>query len=228
MKKKSSLIITAAALSVTMVIGASLAYFTAEDDAENVISTAGTGDGYDKGVTIYEWSTDSVEDVDLSDDGNDGVTTEDALGEFQPIDLTYTNLVQNTDYTKEAKVRNTSTFDAYIAVQVTYDNSQVVIGEPATGWVKNTATTDGTKVTVVYYYDQIVAPDAFTTNLMDSFRLASTAQQNASGYKIDINAALIQASNVVLDTSTDGAAKWVKADGQTEEVPLPFTADFVK
>ena len=91
--KKKLLMLSAAAICIAILAAGTLAFFTAEDTAHNVITTGGVD------IKLYEW-------------GNDEKTEP-----FEDIE----GLLPGMEVTKIAEVKNTGGAEAWIRVRVTKD-----------------------------------------------------------------------------------------------------------
>ncbi len=148
--KKKILLISALVLCLSTATAGTLAYFTDSEKAHNVITTGGVG------IEIVEKTEDgSGVEVDFPKDGVDGV-------------------MPGTAVSKIVRVKNTGESDAWIRVkldsavigadgselpEMIAENEPVMDYEILSGWIDGN---DG-----YYYYEQIVAPEAFTDNLIE-------------------------------------------------------------
>ncbi|MBS6396745.1 MAG: SipW-dependent-type signal peptide-containing protein [Clostridiales bacterium] len=152
-----------------------LAYFTAEDTAHNVI-TSGEID-----IELQEWA-DEEKTIPFPADGMNDV-------------------MPGTDVTKIVEIRNTGSNAAYIRVKV---ETEIVLpegieGEPDSGLIKIdfneacwTLGEDG-----CYYYNEALEPDAVTEPLFTTVSFApamGNIYQNSTA-KVDVSAYAVQAAN---------------------------------
>ena len=99
--KRKLLVLSAAAICIAILAAGTLAYFTAEDTAHNVITTGGVD------IRLYEW-------------GN-----EDKTEPFEDPE----GLLPGMELTKIAEVKNTGGAEAWIRVRVTKDITLTGDGE---------------------------------------------------------------------------------------------------
>jgi len=173
MKKKIMALALAVAL-IAIVVGSSLAYFTAEDKVTNTFTIGSVK------IDIYE---------------NDQVTDTDTFtfGKLTPI-VNVDNPSEDESYMKKVvEVKNTGKNDAYIRVHVavpaaladTYLRLDWNLSDE--NWVVNSkslAFVDDVEYDVYTYdYKVPVAPNAFTAELLKGVYLDSTVdlQENANG-----------------------------------------------
>lgn len=152
-----------------------LAYFTAEDTAHNVI-TSGEID-----IELQEWA-DEEKTTPFPENGVNGV-------------------MPGTDVTKIVEVKNTGSNDAYVRVKV---EKEIVLpdgveGEPDSSLMKidfdDTCWTLGDDG--YYYYKDALAPDAVTEPLFASVSFDPTMgniYQNSTA-KVDVTAYAVQVAN---------------------------------
>ena len=154
MKKKVLAIALAVAL-IAIMVGSSLAYFTAEDEVTNTF-TIGS-------VDIEIWENGKVTDTDV-------VEFEDPMLPVVNLD----DLVNDPGYfAKVVKVENTGENDAYIRTHIAVPTALVGYLElniPLNGWEyigTSAATVDGVDYTVFTYdHTAAVAADDFTAELL--------------------------------------------------------------
>lgn len=162
-------------MCLSLLVYGTLAYFTAEDTAHNVI-TSGEID-----IELQEWA-DEEKTMQFPENGVSGV-------------------MPGTDITKIVEVRNTGSNDAYIRIKV---EKEIVLpegveGEPDSGlmkidfdetyWEKGD---DG-----YYYYVKALNPGAVTEPLFASVSFDSAMgniYQNSTA-KVDVTAYAVQAAN---------------------------------
>lgn len=170
MKKKALTIALVVALIAIMASG-SLAYFTAEDKAENTFTIGSVM------IEIYE---------------NGEATTSDAIsfGKLTPIVNTATPSDDVSYFDKVVDVKNTGKNDAYIRTHIAMPTALIdylQLDMTTTGWsdaVITTATQEGVAYTV-FTYDHLaeVAPEGFTAELLQGAYLKSEVdlEEDASG-----------------------------------------------
>lgn len=170
MKKKLLAAALVVALLAIMVSG-SLAYFTAQDKADNTFTIGSVK------IEIFE---------------NDKATEEEAIefGKLTPV-VDMDDPASDESYiAKVVDVKNTGKNDAYIRTHIAVPTALVGYLNFAlteTGWVQqadSTATVDGVDYTV-YTWDHTdaVAPDAFTNELLQGVYLGANVdlEENADG-----------------------------------------------
>ena len=106
--KRKLLILSVLAICVAMLAGGTLAFFTSEDKAHNVITTGGVE------ITLQEWA-------------DEAKTTP-----FKDL----TGVMPNTTVTKIAEIRNTGASDAWVRVKVEKNIRLQGDGTPDTGLVE--------------------------------------------------------------------------------------------
>ena len=133
--KRKLLILSVLAICVAMLAGGTLAFFTSEDKAHNVITTGGVE------ITLQEWA-------------DEAKTTP-----FKDL----TGVMPNTTVTKIAEIRNTGASDAWVRVKVEKNIKLQGDGTPDTGLVELTLnTTDWTEKDGYYYYKEALKPGEVT------------------------------------------------------------------
>ena len=160
MKKKILLAALAVAL-IAIMVGGSLAYFTAEDQVTNTFTIGSVK------IEIYE---------------NEEATEEDTIsfGSLMPIVNTQDPSADISYIEKVVDVKNTGNNDAYIRAHIAIPTSLIdflQLDVTTNGWSyigATTATVDGVEYTV-FTYDHLaaVAPDAFTNELLQGVYLKS-------------------------------------------------------
>ena len=129
--KRKLLILSVLAICVAMLAGGTLAFFTSEDKAHNVITTGGVE------ITLQEWA-------------DEAKTTP-----FKDL----TGVMPNTTVTKIAEIRNTGASDAWVRVKVEKNIRLQGDGTPDTGLVElKLNTVDWTEKDGYYYYNKILKP----------------------------------------------------------------------
>lgn len=179
--KKKILALAAVAIFASITVSGTIAYFTAEDQVHNVITTGGVG------IELVEKTKDSNgAEVDFPEEGVDGV-------------------MPGTSVSKIVKVKNNGAADAWIRVEIEslIKNSEgkelpLMIEETdelvmeytvLDGWIDGG---DG-----YYYYKDIVAPGEFTGLLIESVDfhpLMGNEYQNCTA-NIIISAQAVQSDN---------------------------------
>lgn len=173
--KRKLLAVAVTVICLSMMAYGTLAYFTAEDTAHNVI-TSGEID-----IELQEWA-DAEKTTPFPEDGVSGV-------------------MPGTEVTKIVEVKNTGANDAYIRVKVEKEFvlSEGVEGETDSGLMKIdfdeiywTLGEDG-----YYYYKTALEPGAVTEPLFASVSFDTTMgniYQNSTA-KVDVTAYAVQVAN---------------------------------
>lgn len=170
MKKK---ILTAAIIVcvLALMVSTSLAYFTAQDKAENVFTVGSVK------IELYE---------------NDQPTGDDAIpfGTLTPV-VDAANPADDDSYiNKVIDIKNTGINDAYIRTHIALPAALVdylVLDIATTGWTQqadSTATVDGVAYTVYTFdHDAAVSAGNFTAELLQGVYLAANVdlEENAAG-----------------------------------------------
>lgn len=153
--KKKNLITTVASVALVGVIavGSTLAYLSAQD-----------------GTLTNTFTFDNSLTIDLYESGND--QSDVGKGEFNVSNgIDYTNVVPNTDLTKEVKLDVTTNFDAYVYVNIqpgTEEGALMILDEDAiaaNGWVS--VNTDDNGYGIYRYEKTAVADIAKTLSVFD-------------------------------------------------------------
>ena len=173
--KRKLLAVAVTVICLSMMAYGTLAYFTAEDTAHNVI-TSGEID-----IELQEWA-DAEKTTPFPEDGVSGV-------------------MPGTEVTKIVEVKNTGANDAYIRVKVEKEFvlSEGVEGETDSGLMK--IDFDETYWTLgedgYYYYKTALEPGAVTEPLFASVSFDTTMgniYQNSTA-KVDVTAYAVQVAN---------------------------------
>lgn len=175
MKKKLFL---SAVLTICAAIAATgtLAYFTAEDTAHNVI-TSGYVD-----IELEEWS-------ELPSEDGDGVPFEDVAG-----------VMPGAEISKIVTVKNIGDADAYIRVKVDLD---VVLADNVSGTPNLSLvhidynTHNWTEKDGYWYYNSVLSPDEITSPLFTTVKFDESMgnmYQNSIAH-VDVSAQAVQVAN---------------------------------
>lgn len=198
--KKKILIVAVAVILIAMMVSGTLAYFTAEDQVENIF-TIGSVE-----IEIYE---------------NDAPTTETELmlGKLTPV----VNAVPSQDVSyinKAVDVKNTGKNEAFIRVHIAQPSNllgYLNANMDTTGWGERVfttyATVDGQEYIVTTYdFQTAVDPGEFTTELLKGVYLAADVdlEADANGNLVfirrDANGNKIASSGFVAHTKNpDGS-----------------------
>lgn len=168
--KKKLLILSLAAICLAITAIGTLAYFTSEGTAHNVITTGGVE------ITVQEWA--------------DEARTEP----FEDL----TGVMPNTTVTKIAEIKNTGASDAWVRVKVEKSIKLQGDGTPDTGLVElalNTA--DWTEKDGYYYYTKVLKPGEVTAPIFTAVTFKpdmGNEYQNATA-TVDVVAQAVQTAN---------------------------------
>lgn len=236
--KKKMFIIALAVVLLTMAVGGSLAYFTAQDDVTNTFTIGSVK------IEIYE---------------NDEATLNAVkpLGKLTPVVNTQTPGDDVNYKNKVVDVKNIGKNDAYIRVHIAMPTALInylQLDVTADGWGYNgTANGSGTAIVegvayTVFTYDYLtaVAPETFTTELLQGAYLKSNVdlEEDAAGNLVfilrDSNGNQTANSGFIAHTgNADGsytsanvnilvAAQAIQADGFTGTATDALNAGFGK
>ena len=168
--KKKLLILSLAAICLAITAIGTLAYFTSEGTAHNVITTGGVE------ITVQEWA--------------DEARTEP----FEDL----TGVMPNTTVTKIAEIKNTGASDAWVRVKVEKNIKLQGEGTPDTGLVELTLnTTDWTEKDGYYYYKEALKPGEVTAPIFTAVTFKpdmGNEYQNATA-TVDVTAQAVQTAN---------------------------------
>ena len=168
--KRKLLILSVLAICVAMLAGGTLAFFTSEDKAHNVITTGGVE------ITLQEWA-------------DEAKTTP-----FKDL----TGVMPNTTVTKIAEIKNTGASDAWVRVKVEKNIKLQGDGTPDTGLVElKINTVDWTEKDGYYYYNKILKPGEITAPVFTSVSFAADMgdeYQDATA-TVDVFAQAVQTAN---------------------------------
>lgn len=182
--KRKLLILSALAICIAMLVTGTLAYFTAEGRAHNVITTGGVE------IAVQEWAD------------------EEKTKPFEDL----TGIMPGMTVTKIAEIKNTGASDAWVRVKVEKNIELKGEGTPDTGLVElalNTAY--WTEKDGYYYYTKALKPGEVTAPVFTSVTFNATMgneYQNATA-TVDVSAQAVQTANngaTVMD-----AQGWPKA-----------------
>ena len=198
--KKKLLLAAVIVAALALMVSTSLAYFTADDAANNVFTVGSVK------IEVYE-----------NGDATDSDTIE--FGTLTPI-VNVNDPAADVSYIeKVVNVKNTGSNAAYIRTHIALPTDLVdylCLDISETGWTKqadSTATVDGVAYTVYTYdHDDAVAAKDFTAELLQGVYLASNVdlEENANGDLVfilrDANGAKIAESAFVAHTlNADGS-----------------------
>ena len=168
--KRKLLILSVLAILVAILAANTLAYFTADTKAHNVITTGGVE------IAVQEWA-----DVEKTKPFED-----------------LTGVMPNTTVTKIAEIKNTGASDAWVRVKVEKNIKLQGEGTPDTGLVELTLnTTDWTEKDGHYYYKEALKPGEVTTPIFTAVTFKpdmGNEYQNATA-TVDVSAQAVQTAN---------------------------------
>ena len=168
--KKKLLILSLAAICLAITAIGTLAYFTSEGTAHNVITTGGVE------ITVQEWAD------------------EEKTKPFEDL----TGVMPNTTVTKIAEIKNTGASDAWVRVKVEKNIKLQGEGAPDTGLVELALnTTDWTEKDGYYYYSKPLKPGEVTAPIFTAVTFKpdmGNEYQNATA-TVDVTAQAVQTAN---------------------------------
>ena len=168
--KRKLLILSVLAICIATLAAGTLAYFTSEEKAHNVITTGGVE------IAVQEWA-----------DENKQTPFEDLEG-----------IMPGMTVTKIAEIKNTGASDAWIRVLITKNIQLEGEDTPDTGLVElalNTA--DWTEKDGYYYYTKALKPGEVTAPVFTSVTFNATMgneYQNATA-TVNVSAQAVQIAN---------------------------------
>ena len=176
--KRKLLILSVLAICIATLAAGTLAYFTSEGKAHNVITTGGVE------ITVQEWAD------------------EEKTKPFEDL----TGIMPGTTVTKIAEIKNTGASDAWVRVLVTKDIQLAGDGTPDTSFVElNLNLTDWTQGKDGYlYYNKVLKPGEVTEPIFTAVTFNVTMgneYQNATA-TVDVAAQAVQTANngdIVMD-----------------------------
>ena len=168
--KRKLLILSVLAICIATLAAGTLAYFTSEGKAHNVITTGGVE------ITVQEWA-----DVEKTKPFED-----------------LTGVMPNTTVTKIAEIKNTGASDAWVRVKVEKSIKLQGEGTPDTGLVELTInTTDWTEKDGYFYYTKALKPGEVTAPIFTAVTFKAdmgNEYQNATA-TVDVSAQAVQTAN---------------------------------
>ena len=183
--KRKLLILSVLAICVAIIAAGTLAYFTAEETAHNVITSGGVD------IELKEWADEAKQ-----------TPFEDVTGIMPGVTVTKIAEIKNTG-ASEAWIRVLITKDIQLAGDGEIDPDLVTLGLNTTDW---TLGTDG-----YYYYNKALKPGETTAPILSSVTFEPTMgneYQNATA-TVDISAQAVQTANN--GTSALTASGWPAA-----------------
>ena len=168
--KKKLLILSLAAICLAITAIGTLAYFTSEGTAHNVITTGGVE------ITVQEWAD------------------EDKQTPFEDLE----GIMPGMTVTKIAEIKNTGASDAWVRVKVEKNIELQGEGTPDTGLVELTLNTaDWTEKDGYYYYTKVLKPGEVTAPIFTAVTFKpdmGNEYQNATA-TVDVVAQAVQTAN---------------------------------
>ena len=168
--KKKLLILSLAAICLAITAIGTLAYFTSEGTAHNVITTGGVE------IAVQEWAD------------------EEKTKPFENL----TGVMPNTTVTKIAEVKNTGASDAWVRVKVEKAIKLTGDGIPDVSMVQlDVNTTDWTEKDGYYYYTKVLKPGEVTAPIFTAVTFKpdmGNEYQNATA-TVDVTAQAVQTAN---------------------------------
>ena len=168
--KRKLLILSVLAICIATLAAGTLAYFTAEGKAHNVITTGGVE------IAVQEWA--------------DEARTEP----FEDL----TGVMPNTTVTKIAEIKNTGASDAWVRVKVEKNIQLQGGGTPDTSLVELTLNTaDWTEKDGYYYYTKVLKPGEVTAPIFTAvtFKPDMGNEYQGATATVDIVAQAVQTAN---------------------------------
>ena len=168
--KKKLLILSLAAICLAITAIGTLAYFTSEGTAHNVITTGGVE------ISVQEWAD------------------EDKQTPFEDLE----GIMPGMTVTKIAEIKNTGASDAWVRVKVEKNIKLQGEGTPDTALVElelNTA--DWTEKDGYYYYTKVLKPGEVTVPVFTAvtFNAAMGNEYQNATATVDVAAQAVQTAN---------------------------------
>ena len=168
--KKKLLILSLAAICLAITAIGTLAYFTSEGTAHNVITTGGVE------IAVQEWAD------------------EDKQTPFEDLE----GIMPGMTVTKIAEIKNTGASDAWVRVKVEKNIKLQGEGTSDTGLVELTLNTaDWTEKDGYYYYTKVLKPGEVTAPIFTAVTFKpdmGNEYQNATA-TVDVTAQAVQTAN---------------------------------
>ena len=168
--KRKLLILSVLAICIATLAAGTLAYFTSEGKAHNVITTGGVE------IAVQEWAD------------------EDKQTPFEDLE----GIMPGMTVTKIAEIKNTGASDAWVRVKVEKNIQLQGEGKPDTGLVELTLNTaDWTEKDGYYYYTKVLKPGEVTAPIFTAVTFKpdmGNEYQNATA-TVDVVAQAVQTAN---------------------------------
>ena len=180
--KRKTLCLSVIAIMLAILAAGTIAYFTAEGRAHNVITTGSVE------IELKEWAD------------------ENKTEPFKNLE----GVMPNTTVTKIAEIKNIGKSDAWIRVKIQKSIELKYEGNPDTDLVElNLNDTDWITDGEYYYYKNALKPGETTTPIFTSvtFKAAMGNEYQDAKATVDIYAQAVQTAN---NPATDGDVKTVK------------------
>lgn len=180
--KRKILCLSVIAIMLAILAAGTIAYFTADGRARNVITTGSVE------IELKEWADDNKTEP------------------FKDLE----GVMPNTTVTKIAEIKNIGKSDAWIRVKIQKSIELKYEGNPDTDLVElNLNDTDWITDGEYYYYKNALKPGETTTPIFTSvtFKAAMGNEYQGAKATVDIYAQAVQTAN---NPATDGDVKTVK------------------
>lgn len=180
--KRKILCLSVIAIMLAILAAGTIAYFTAEGRAHNVITTGSVE------IELKEWAD------------------ENKTEPFKNLE----GVMPNTTVTKIAEIKNIGKSDAWIRVKIQKSIELKYEGNPDTDLVElNLNDTDWITDGEYYYYKNALKPGETTTSIFTSvtFKAAMGNEYQGAKATVDVYAQAVQTAN---NPATDGDVKTVK------------------
>ncbi len=168
--KRKILLLSVLAICIATLAGGTLAYFTAEGKAHNVITTGGVD------IAVQEWAD------------------EEKTVPFEDL----TDVMPNATVTKIAEIKNTGASDAWVRVTLKKEIKLQGAGTPDANLVQlKLNTTDWTEKDGCYYYKTALKPGQVTAPIFTAVTFSDAMgneYQNATA-TVDVFAQAVQTAN---------------------------------
>lgn len=168
--KRKLLILSVLAICIATLAAGTLAYFTSEGKAHNVITTGGVE------IAVQEWAD---------------------MEKTKPFE-NLTGIMPGMTVTKIAEIKNTGASDAWIRVLITKNIQLAGDGTPNTDLVELTLnTTDWTEKDGYFYYTKALKPGEVTAPIFTAVTFKpemGNEYQNATA-TVDVSAQAVQTAN---------------------------------
>ena len=168
--KRKLLVLSVLAICLATLAAGTLAYFTAEDTAHNVITSGGVE------IAVQEWAD------------------KEKTAPFEDL----TGVMPNTTVTKIAEIKNTGASDAWVRVKVEKNIKLQGEGTPDTSLVELTRNTaDWTEKDGYFYYNAALKPGEVTAPIFTAvtFKADMGNEYQHATATVDVFAQAVQTAN---------------------------------